>query len=148
MITSKNLVVLIGNVGADPMINREYDFCSFSLATTEKYKDRNGDKKEIVEWHNVNVNSSKLGEYINKGDLLSVTGRIRTTKSKKDDKYFTNIVADNVQFLKKKNDNQQGAVGTSTKNASESNDPLEQAAKQFDNQKGENIPDEGDDLPF
>lgn len=105
-----NKVLLIGNVGAVPA-TREVNgnkMATFSLATTDNYKAKDGERKSQTEWHSV-VCYGKLAEfvaeYITKGSQVFVDGKIHYSKS--DDKYFTNIVANSVQFVgsKPKNNN-------------------------------------------
>jgi len=84
---SVNKVILIGNLGNDPEVrymNNGDPVCSFSLATTESWKDKNtGEKKEQTEWHRVVV-YGKLAEiiekYSKKGSQLYVEGRLRARK--------------------------------------------------------------------
>lgn len=77
-----NKVFLIGNVGADPVI-RCFDngnsVAKFRLVTTERYKDKDGNKREINEWHNVEAwgqPASIIDQYVRKGDRLFVEGSI------------------------------------------------------------------------
>jgi len=100
----KNQVQLIGRVGKEPM--RNGSVTSFNLATTEKYKDKNGEWKEVTDWHNISC-FGQLADFaqkhISKGQLLSIDGKIKY--SEKDGKYYTNIVAINILFLSKKTNN-------------------------------------------
>ena len=78
--TSINKAILIGRVGQEPKVINE-SFATFSLATTEKWKDKEtGEKKESTEWHNIIASKGflKLIEYIHKGDLLYIEGKIKT----------------------------------------------------------------------
>jgi single-strand DNA-binding protein len=82
---NRNRVELIGRVGQQPEIvtfDNGNKIAKFSMATTEKWKDKNtGEKKESTEWHNVVVNGRLVEiveKYINKGDLISVVGKIKT----------------------------------------------------------------------
>lgn len=114
---SLNKVMLIGNVGKDPEV-RYLDGASgnakvatFTLATTERYKDRNGETKENTEWHNI-VAWRGLADicekYVKKGTQVYIEGRIRT-RSWDDQsggkRYTTEIMADNMQLLGRKADN-------------------------------------------
>ena len=89
---SVNKQILIGNVGRKPE-TRTFDngdkIVSFSLATSERYKDRQGQQQEITQWHNVTVKNAKLADvveqYVDKGSKLYVEGKLITRKfSKKD----------------------------------------------------------------
>jgi len=148
MLTSRNLVVLIGNVGKDAEVKHFENggtITIFPLATTEKYKDKDGNRNSKTEWHNIKINHGKLAEYIKKGDLLSITGKIRTVK--KDDKYFTNIEAEGVQFL---GGNNKSSVSSS--NSKTEPNPMEHGNTNFDKNQETNtdnkVPEEEDDLPF
>lgn len=101
-----NKVTLIGNLGKDPEIKSTQDgreLANFSLATTEKWKDKNtGEKKEKTEWHNVVVFSQGLvgvvKNYVKKGTKLYIEGQLQTRKWTDNngvDKYTTEIVLQN-----------------------------------------------------
>jgi single-strand DNA-binding protein len=105
---SVNKVILVGNLGRDPETRYMPDggaITNVSIATTEVWKDKNGDKQEKTEWHRVAF-FGKLaeiaGEYLKKGSQVYVEGRLQTRKwQDKDgaDKYTTEIVADRMQML-------------------------------------------------
>jgi single-strand DNA-binding protein len=105
---SVNKVILIGNLGRDPETRYMPDggaVTNVSIATTEQWKDKNGEKQEKTEWHRVAF-FGKLaeiaGEYLKKGSQIYVEGRLQTRKwQDKDgqDKYSTEIVADRMQML-------------------------------------------------
>lgn len=104
---SLNKVLLIGNLGRDPEVrylpNGEA-VANFSIATTENWKDKNGQKQEKTEWHNI-VMYRRLaeiaGEYLKKGRPVYIEGRLQTRKWEKDGvtRYTTEIVADQMQML-------------------------------------------------
>lgn len=84
---SVNKVILIGNVGRNPEIRTSADgkkIANFSLATSETYKDKTGQKQEKTEWTNVAVFNSGLVElverYVSKGSRIFVEGSLRTRK--------------------------------------------------------------------
>src|ERR1700745_4137024 len=105
---SVNKVILVGNLGRDPETRYMPDggaITNVSIATTEVWKDKNGDKQEKTEWHRVAF-FGKLaeiaGEYLKKGSQVYVEGRLQTRKwQDKDgqDKYSTEIVANQMQML-------------------------------------------------
>lgn len=104
---SLNRVTLIGNVGKDPEIKTFASgnkVASITLATTERYKDRNGEQKEDTEWHSVQA-FGKLADvverFVHKGSLLYLDGKIRTRSYEADGRtvYRTEIVADHIQML-------------------------------------------------
>ncbi len=119
-IMSLNKVMLIGNVGRDPEVRylegsagaqNATKVASFTLATTERYRDRNGELRENTEWHNIVAwrNSAELAEkFIRKGMQIYIEGKLRT-RSWADPqgvkKYTTEVVVDNIQLLGKRNDN-------------------------------------------
>lgn len=107
--SSVNKVIIIGYLGADPETRYTADgsaVASFRVATTERWKDKaSGEAQERTEWHRI-VSFGKLaeiaGEYLAKGALAYVEGRLQTRKwQDKDgnDRYTTEIVADTVRFL-------------------------------------------------
>lgn len=107
--SSLNKVMLIGNLGRDPevryMPNGEA-VCNFSIATTDTWKDKQGQKQDRTEWHNI-VMYRRLaeiaGEYLRKGSAVYVEGRIQTRKwqdkNTGQDRYMTEVIADQMQML-------------------------------------------------
>ncbi len=105
---SVNKVILIGNLGRDPETRYMPDggaVTNVSIATTETWKDKAGEKQEKTEWHRVAF-FGKLaeiaGEYLKKGSQVYVEGRLQTRKwqdKEGQDKYSTEIVADRMQML-------------------------------------------------
>jgi single-strand DNA-binding protein len=104
-----NKVIVVGYMGRDPetryMPNGDC-VCHISVATTEKLTDKGtGEKKEMTEWHRM-VLFRKLGEvaslYLRKGAQVYIEGRLQTRKwtdSKGNDRYTTEIIADQMQML-------------------------------------------------
>lgn len=106
---SVNRVALLGNVGKDPEVRdvSGAKVASFTLATSEKYTDRNGNKHENTEWHNVVLwrNLAELAEsYVRKGNRLYVEGKLHTRswESNGEKKYVTEIVGDKVELLERR----------------------------------------------
>lgn len=105
---SLNKVLLIGNIGRDPESRYLADggaVCNISVATTDTWKDKSGEKQEKTEWHRVSF-FGKLAEiaieYLKKGAQVYVEGRLQTRKwqdKEGNDKYTTEIVADKMQML-------------------------------------------------
>ena len=104
---SLNKVTLIGNVGKDPEIKTFASgnkVAQITLATSERYKDRNGEQKEDTEWHSVQA-FGKLADvverFVHKGSLLYLDGKIRTRSYEADGRtvYRTEILADHIQVL-------------------------------------------------
>ncbi len=124
---SLNKVMLIGNVGRDPEVryldgqSGNSKVAQFTLATTERYRDRNNELRENTEWHNIVAwrgNADVCEKYVRKGTQLYIEGRIRTRSwddQNGNKRYTTEIIADNLQLLGKKSDNpgaQQGGYQT------------------------------------
>ena len=123
---SLNKVMLIGNVGKDPEVRylesnpqspqANAKVASFPLATSERYRDRNGEVHENTEWHNIVAwrNSADLCEkYIRKGTQIYVEGHLRTrnwTDQSGQKRYTTEVVVDNIQLLGRRPD-QEGQGG-------------------------------------
>ena len=110
---SLNKVLLIGNVGKDPEVRHLENgsmVARFSLATTERFKDKNGEFQEQTEWHNIvcwRSLAERIEKYVKKGSQLFIEGKIRTGSW--EDKtgqirYTVEIIADNIQILGKKQD--------------------------------------------
>jgi len=106
-----NTVILTGNLGQDPKIKTFDDgnrVCTFSLATTENWKNKQGEKMSHTDWHNIKVNG-KMAEiahkYLKKGSKVHIQGKIRYREYEKDGvkKYFTEILAREVEFLSSNN---------------------------------------------
>jgi len=109
-----NKVLLIGNVGKDPEIRHLQGGASvatITLATSERYKDRNGESRELTEWHTIIAwrQLADLAEnYIRKGSQIYVEGRIRTRSwddQNGQKRYATEIQADVIQLLGRRGDN-------------------------------------------
>lgn len=108
---SVNKAILLGRVGKDPEVRTagESKVASFTLATTEKYKDsKTGEWKENTEWHNIVCwrNTAELAEkYVQKGMLLYIEGKLRTRSWDDRDgnkRYVTEVIAESMQFLEKR----------------------------------------------
>ena len=103
---SINKVIIVGRLGKEPELKDvgQSQVCKFSVATSEKWTDKNGQKQERTEWHNIVV-WGKLadicGTYLKKGSEVYIEGKLQTESYEKDGqkKYITNIVAATVQFI-------------------------------------------------
>ena len=134
-----NKAMIYGNLTRDPELKAlpsGTNVCSFSLATNRVYKDKDGAKKEEVEYHNITVfgkQAENCAKYLKKGSGAYVEGRLQTRNWEKDGvkHYRTEVIAERVQF------------GTRPKNDQE---------KQGDSaQKAPDYPEEEinpDDIPF
>ena len=112
-----NKVLLIGNVGKDPEVRHLQGGASvatITLATSERYRDRNGEMREQTEWHTVIAwrQLADLAEnYIRKGSQIYVEGRIRSRSwddQNGQKRYVTEIQADTIQLLGRRNDSPAG----------------------------------------
>jgi single-strand DNA-binding protein len=105
---SLNKVLLIGNLGKDPEVRYTASgtaVASFSLATSEKFKNKSGEWEEKTEWHNITLwarLAEVAGEYLAKGKTICVEGRLQTRKwQDRDgkDRYTTEIVGEKMLML-------------------------------------------------
>jgi single-strand DNA-binding protein len=140
---SVNKVILVGNVGKDPEIRfleGGTAVCKFSLATSEVYKNRDGEKISTTEWHNIVLwrGLAEIAEkYVKKGSQLYIEGRIKTrsyTDKDGNTKYITEIVGDSMQMLGKRND--EPSTANNTPNSQDVNNDLTEGN------------DGTDDIPF
>lgn len=119
--------MLIGNVGNDPEVrylesnpqnpSANAKVASFRLATTERFRDRNGELRENTEWHNIVVwrnNADVVEKFVHKGSQVYIEGKLRTrqwTDQTGNKRYTTEVVADNLQLLGKRPDGDQQQSG-------------------------------------
>jgi single-strand DNA-binding protein len=102
-----NKVILVGHVGKDPEVKYlegGVAVAKFPLATSETYKNKEGQRVESTEWHNVVMwrGLAEIAEkYVVKGKLLYIEGKIRTRQygEENNKKYFTEIIADEMKML-------------------------------------------------
>ena len=103
-----NKAIILGNLGRDPEVRYTSDgkaVTNFSVATTEKWRDRDGNSQERTEWHRVVVFDrlgEVCGEYLSKGSSVYVEGYLRTRSwddREGNKRYTTEIVGRTVQFL-------------------------------------------------
>ena len=101
-------MILVGNLGRDPEVRHLENgavVASFSIATSESYKDRNtGERREQTEWHNIVLwrGLAEIAEkYLHKGDSVYIEGKLRTRSWEKDGitRYTTEVVGDNMTML-------------------------------------------------
>jgi len=153
-----NKVMLVGNVGKDPEVRRLDNgtpVCNFPLATNEVYTNRNGERVKNTEWHNL-VLWRKLAEiaekYVKKGDLLYIEGKIRTRSYDDRDgnkRYMTEIVADNMQMLGKRQDSDQGGgSGSQSQSAASNAAPSNDRVSDNNQNDDDAFSSQEDDLPF
>ena len=142
---SVNKFIGIGNLGRDPEFRATADGTSvanISIACTEKYKDKQGQQKEITEWVNV-VFFGKLadivGQYVHKGQQVYIEGKLKTEKYEKDGivRYSTKIIGEKMQMLGVKTEKKQNEKA-------ESDDDM----REVNRQTAEQHPFDDDDIPF
>lgn len=145
-----NRVILIGNLGKDPEIrNLEGGVkkATFSLATTETYKGKSGEKIDQTEWHNIVLwrGLAEVAEsYLKKGNTVYIEGKIKTREYTDKDgnkRYITEITGDNMVMLGGRRDQAGGGEFNGTQRQ-EKTPPQEAVDNPAD------LPAEGDDLPF
>lgn len=145
---SLNRVMLIGNLGKDPEVRYTASgtaVASFSLATSEKFKNKSGEWEERTEWHNLTLwgrLAEIAGEYLAKGKTIYIEGRLQTRKwQDKDgkDRYTTEVIGERMQMLSGKSEG-----GSSSGNTRSSGGGGDGSASHGSEQFG--FPD--DDIPF
>ena len=114
-----NKVMLIGNVGKDPEprhLENGTMFVPITVATTERYKDRNGEVKEQTEWHNVvcwRGLAEVVEKYVRKGTQIYIEGKLRSRSWEDQNgqkRYITEIVADTLRLLGRKQEQTTGGT--------------------------------------
>lgn len=143
-----NKVMLIGNIGKDPEIRVSQiggrKSVSFSLATSRRYRDANGEQKEDTQWHNI-VGWGKIADIveqlgIRKGTSLYVEGRLTnrswTDQTSGQKRYTTEVALDTLQILTPRNNGTQG------------NGYGQQQRPAYQNEYDQQQADDCEDLPF
>jgi single-strand DNA-binding protein len=142
---SVNKAILVGNLGKDPELRYTPSgtaVCTFSLATTDRFKNKQGEQQERTEWHNIVVWAGLAeicGKYLTKGKQVYIEGRIQNRSYDDRDgnkRYITEIVANEMQMLSRAGD--QGGGGN--RPASQASEPASRSEEPTFN------PD--DDIPF
>lgn len=118
---SVNKAILVGNVGNDPEVRylegQGRKVATFRLATSDRYKDRNGVQQERTEWHNIVIwgtNADVVERFVKKGTQLYIEGKIRTrewTDQNGNKRYTTEINVDSLQLLGRRSDEQGSSEG-------------------------------------
>jgi single-strand DNA-binding protein len=151
---SVNKVILIGNLGRDPEVRYMPSgdaVANISIATTETWKDKNGEKQEKTEWHRVAMfgkTAEIAGEYLKKGSQVYIEGRLETRKwtdKEGQERTTTEVRADRMQMLGSRS-------GGSERMAPPEDDAPRAAAapakKSGGAAKGSSLEDLEDDIPF
>ena len=137
-----NKVILVGTVGKDPELRYFQSgdaYCTLSVATTEQWKDKDGNKQEKTEWSRVKFTrklAEIVGQYVRKGQQIYVEGKLETSKytdKQGVERYSTDIVANEMQMLGGKKDSAEADNGW---------------GKTAEKPKAEPLDPFGDDAPF
>lgn len=158
MAGSVNKVILIGNLGADPVIKVFDDsnkLARISVATSESYKNRMGETVENTEWHNVILRGGLAGvaeQYLKKGDKVYIEGQIRTRKwtdNEGKDQYSTEVVAREMTMLGGAPKNAQSGSAYNAPSASQNPQAAASPSPSAPIEPNHSEMDNGhDDLPF
>jgi len=118
---SVNKAIIVGNIGKDPQLSYTTNntaILKFSVATTNRWKDQEGEFQEKTNWHNIIVfgkRAEKLNELLQKGTPVYVEGRIQNDVVEKEEgqrRYFSSIIASIVNVLSKKSDREETTTPT------------------------------------
>ena len=145
-----NKAIIIGNLGADPELRTTdmgSNVANFNVATTERWKDQNGQNQESTEWHRIvawNRLADICGQYLMKGSRVYIEGKIKTRKYTDQngiEKYITEVVAREMKMLDSK--------GQPNETVAMAQDVFSQPKQQsFDEQGRPPHRSVGDDVPF
>lgn len=147
-----NKVILVGNLGADPetrTIESGAKVANFSIATTERYKDKNGNAVDKTEWHNIVMwrGLADIAEkYLKKGSQVFIEGKLRTRSwddQNGNKRYTTEVLADNMTMLGGPSGGSSSAGGQSQSSA-----PAAPQKNQVNEPQASSLDDIDDDLPF
>lgn len=155
MAKSVNKVILLGNVGKDPEIKATpsgVPVATFSIATSERFKDKTGNWQDRTEWHNLVAyqrTAEIIRDYVKKGNKLYVEGRLQTSswddKTTGQKKYKTEIIVSDLSLLSGRGEGAEG--GSSGGGYARSNTAsFDQRGSQDDYSHSTEITD--DDIPF
>jgi len=157
---SVNKVILIGNLGKDPEIKHTQQgkpVATFSLATNERYKDKDGQWQDRTEWHNIVLwerLAEVAGEYLKKGGKVYIEGRIRTEswddKQSGQKKYITKIIGSDLVLLGGRGEGGGGDYGGSSRGvaSSSSGNNFDQTAHEPEPAPAASGPITDEDIPF
>jgi len=151
-----NKVILIGRLGKDPVIKHfanDGAVAEFSLATSENYKDKEGNWKEITDWHNIKINNKFMAERaeknLKKGSQVYIEGKLRTRSYDDKDgnkRYVTEVIVEQFRML----DRKAGDGGGSSEGGNSSYAPASTSSNMEEStaSRGNNSGAADDDLPF
>ena len=139
---SINKVILVGNLGRDPELRYTQSgkaVASFSLATTDRFSNREGERQERTEWHRITVwdkTAENCAQYLSKGRSVYVEGRLQTREWEDKEgqkRRTTEVIAQTVQFLGARGQSAGAPAGGGEAGRGDSR---------------EETPPQGDDIPF
>ncbi len=150
-----NKVILVGNVGKDPEVRYLENgtaFARFSLATSESFKDKSGERQTRTEWHNIVLwrGLAEVAEkYVKKGTSLYIEGKITNRSYEKDGqtRYFTEIVGSEMKMLGSRGGDSANAPSAPNSSAEPTVNSTEKVTESQTTADAD-APNEIDDLPF
>ena len=153
MAKSVNKVILLGNVGKDPEIKSTPSgvvVATFSIATSERFKDKTGNWQDRTEWHNLVAyqrTAEIIRDYVKKGSKLYIEGRLQTSswddKTTGQKKYRTEIIVNDLSLLSGKGEGESGGSGSYSRSNTAS---FDQSGPAQEYSQATEITD--DDIPF
>ncbi len=153
MAKSVNKVILLGNVGKDPEIKSTPSgvvVATFSIATSERFKDKTGNWQDRTEWHNLVAyqrTAEIIRDYVKKGSKLYIEGRLQTSswddKTTGQKKYRTEIIVNDLSLLSGKGEGEGGGSGSYSRSNTAS---FDQSGPAQEYSQATEITD--DDIPF
>ncbi len=154
MAKSVNKVILLGNVGKDPEIKATAGgtvVATFSIATSERFKDKTGNWQDRTEWHNLVAyqrTAEIIRDYVKKGNKLYIEGRLQTSswddKTTGQKKYKTEIIVNDLSLLSGRGEGGDGGGGSSYSRSNTAS--FDQRGSAEDYSQSTEITD--DDIPF
>jgi single-strand DNA-binding protein len=151
---SVNKVILIGNLGKDPEVKYTQGgmpVAKFSLATNERFKDKEGQWQDRTEWHNIVAfqrTAEIVGEYLKKGGKVYIEGSLRTSswddKETGQKKYKTEIIANDLVLLSGRGEGGEGGAARSSNGGSH----FDQRAPEPEPAGASSSPISDEDIPF
>ncbi len=148
---SVNKVILIGNLGKDPEVKytpQGTPVAKFSLATNERFKDKEGQWQDRTEWHNITAwarTAEIVGEYLKKGSKVYIEGRLQThswdDKQTNQKKYMTEIIVNDLVLLSGRGEGGESARGAAAGNNFDQRAPEAEPA-------AASTPISDEDIPF
>jgi len=154
---SVNKVILIGNLGKDPEVKYTPSgtpVAKFTLATNERFKDKEGQWQDRTEWHNITAwarTAEIVGEYLKKGSKVYIEGRLQThswdDKQTNQKKYMTEIIVNDLVLLTGRGEGGGGGGGDAARGAAAGGNNFDQSAPEPEPAHASS-PISDEDIPF